>query len=61
MLHNDRIFTKYPEMLCGIMDEIYRIDGTPKDTMTSLLLRKVKETVGLKNLMADVYSGWRAL
>jgi electron transfer flavoprotein-quinone oxidoreductase len=48
-------------MLCGIMDEIYRIDGTPKDNMTSLLLRKVKETVGLKNLMADVYGGWRAL
>jgi electron transfer flavoprotein-quinone oxidoreductase len=61
MLHNDRIFSHYPEMLCGIMDEIYRIDGTPKDNMTSLLLRKVKETVGLKNLMADVYGGWRAL
>jgi electron transfer flavoprotein-quinone oxidoreductase len=61
MLHNDRIFTQYPEFLCGIMDEIYRIDGTPKDTMTKLLLRKTKETVGLKNLMADVYSGWRSL
>jgi electron transfer flavoprotein-quinone oxidoreductase len=61
MLHNDRIFTQYPEFLCGIMDEIYRIDGTPKDTMTKLLLRKTRETVGLKNLMADVYSGWRSL
>jgi hypothetical protein len=29
--------------------------------MTKLLLRKTKETVGLKNLMADVYSGWRSL
>jgi electron transfer flavoprotein-quinone oxidoreductase len=61
MLHNDRIFTQYPELLCGIMDDIYRIHGNPKDNMTKLLLRKVKETVGLKNLMADVYSGWRAL
>jgi electron transfer flavoprotein-quinone oxidoreductase len=61
MLHNDRIFSRYPELLCGIMDEIYRIDGTPKDNITKLLLRKVKETVGLKNVMADVYSGWRSL
>ncbi len=61
MLHNDRIYTSYPEVLCGIMDDIYRIDGTPKDTMTRLLMRTVKEKVGLKNMLADVYSGWRAL
>jgi electron transfer flavoprotein-quinone oxidoreductase len=61
MLHNDRIYTQYPELLCGIMDEIYRIDGTPKDTMTKLLMRAVKEKIGLKNMLADVYSGWRAL
>ena len=61
MLHNDRIYTQYPELVCGLMDEIYRIDGQPKETMTKLLLRKTKETIGLKNLLADVYSGWRAL
>jgi electron transfer flavoprotein-quinone oxidoreductase len=43
------------------MDEIYRIDGKPKASMTKLILRKVKEKVGLKNLLADVYGGWRAL
>lgn len=61
MLHNNRIFSQYPELLCGIMDEIYRINGTPKDNITKLLLRKVKKTVGLKNVVADVYSGWRSL
>jgi electron transfer flavoprotein-quinone oxidoreductase len=61
MLHNDRIYSQYPEMVCGLMDEIYRIDGAPKDTMTKVLLRAAKEKVGLKNLLADVYSGWRAL
>jgi electron transfer flavoprotein-quinone oxidoreductase len=61
MLHNDRIYTKYPELLCGIMDGIYRIDGTPKDTMTKLLLRTAGEKIGLKNLLADVYAGWRSL
>ena len=61
MLHNDRIYSQYPELVCSLMNEIYRIDGKPKDSMTRLLLRKVKEKVGLKNLLADVYSGWRAL
>lgn len=61
MLHNDRIYRQYPDLICSLMDEIYRIDGRPKETMTKLLLRKVKETVGLKNMLADVYSGWRAL
>ncbi|NOY12857.1 MAG: FAD-dependent oxidoreductase, partial [Deltaproteobacteria bacterium] len=55
MLHNDRIYRQYPELICSMMDEIYRIDGTPKETMTKLLLRKVKETVGLKNLLTDLY------
>lgn len=61
LLHNDRIYRQYPELVCGLMDEIYRIDGQPKETMTKLLLRKTKETIGLKNLLTDVYSGWRAL
>jgi electron transfer flavoprotein-quinone oxidoreductase len=61
MLHNDRIFSQYPELICSVMDEIYRIDGTPKASISKMLLRKVKEKVGLKNLMADVYSGWRSL
>lgn len=61
MLHNDRIYSQYPELVCGIMDQIYRIDGQPKETMTTMLLRAVKEKIGLKNMLADVYSGWRAL
>jgi len=61
MLHNNRIYSQYPDMVCSLMDEIYRIDGTPKDTMTKLLLRTAKEKIGLKNLLADVYTGWRAL
>jgi len=61
MLHNDRIYRQYPEFVCGLMDEIYRIDGTPKQSMTKMLLGAARKTIGLKNLMADVYAGWRAL
>ncbi len=61
MLHNDRIYTQYPELLSAIMDGIYRIDGSAKETMSKFLLRTAKEKIGLKNLLADVYSGWRSL
>ena len=61
MLHNDRIYSQYPELVCSIMDQIYRIDGMPKETMSKLLLRTVKDKIGLKNMLADIYSGWRAL
>lgn len=61
MLHNDRIYSQYPELVCSLMDRIYRIDGTPKQTMTRMVLGEAREKIGLKNLLADVYSGWRAL
>ncbi|WP_320055931.1 FAD-dependent oxidoreductase [Desulfuromonas thiophila] len=61
MLHNDRIYNRYPELVCSVMDEIYRIDGAPKQAMSRMLLRKVRENIGVKNMLADLYSGWRAL
>lgn len=61
MLHNDRIYQQYPELVCGMMDEIYRIDGRPKAKMSQMILRQVKEKIGLKNMLADVYGGWRSL
>ncbi len=61
MLHNDRIYRQYPELVCCLMDKIYRIDGTPKQTMSKLLLAEAREKIGLKNLLADVYTGWSAL
>lgn len=61
MLHNDRIYSQYPELVCGMMDKIYRINGKPKETMTKMLLNAAKEKIGLKNLLADVFTGWRAL
>ena len=61
MLHNDRIYSEYPDLVCNMMDQIYRINGKPKKSLTKLFLEKAKEKIGLKNLVSDVYSGWRAL
>ena len=44
-----------------MMEHIYRIDGTPKSSISKLLLRELKAKVGLKNALSDVFTAWRAL
>lgn len=61
MLHIDRIYNEYPDLVCSMMEHIYRIDGTPKTSIPKLILREVKEKVGLKNAIADALTAWRAL
>ncbi|HEY5974426.1 MAG TPA: FAD-dependent oxidoreductase, partial [Geobacteraceae bacterium] len=61
MLHNDRIYNEYPELLCSFMEYIYRIEGAPKENLTKLFLKSAREKVGLANLAADAFSAWRAL
>ncbi|HIJ82232.1 MAG TPA: FAD-dependent oxidoreductase, partial [Desulfuromonadales bacterium] len=61
MLHNDRIYNEYPELICSFMEYIYRIDGDPKENLSKLFLKSAREKVGLGNLLADGFSAWRAL
>lgn len=61
MLHNNRIYKEYPELMCSFMEDIYRIDGAPKANLTKLFLKSAKEKVGLGNLLADGFSAWRSL
>jgi electron transfer flavoprotein-quinone oxidoreductase len=61
MLHNNRIYQEYPELMCSFMENIYRIDGAPKANLTKLFLKSAKEKVGLGNLLSDGFSAWRSL
>lgn len=61
LLHNNRIYSDYPDLVCSMMDQIYRINGKPKKSLTKVFLDKAKEKIGLQNLAKDVYGGWRAL
>lgn len=61
MLHNDRIYNEYPELVCGIMEYLYKIEGAPKENLSKLFLKVAREKVGLKALAADGISAWRAL
>ncbi len=61
MLHNNRIYNEYPELVCSLMEQLYRIEGTPKENLSKLFLKAARDKVGLKNLAADGFSAWRAL
>ena len=61
MLHNDRIYNEYPELMCSFMEYIYRIDGAPKENLTKLFIKSAAGKIGLGNLAADAFSAWRAL
>ncbi len=61
MLHNNRIYQQYPELICGFMEQLYRIDGGAKDHVTKAFLKTAIEKVGLANLAVDGLSAWRAL
>jgi electron transfer flavoprotein-quinone oxidoreductase len=61
MLHINRIYNEYPDLICSMMEHIYRIDGSPKMSIPKLVLREVKKKVGLKNAISDAFTAWRAL
>jgi electron transfer flavoprotein-quinone oxidoreductase len=61
MMHIDRLYEAYPEAVCRFMERVHRIDGTPKMSLPKLFLSKLKERMGLRDLLADAFTAWRAL
>jgi len=61
MLHIDRIYNEYPDLVCSMMEHVYRIDGTPKTSIPKLILREVKEKIGIRHAVSDLLTAWRAL
>ncbi|GAB4263959.1 MAG: FAD-dependent oxidoreductase [Deferrisomatales bacterium] len=61
MLHVDRLYEAYPAVICDVMERIYRIDGTPKEKLAKLFLRKAREKVSTRELLADAFTAWRSV
>ena len=60
MEHTPRMFGTYPELACGLMRELFLIDGTPRQPVRKVawpLLRKV----GLFNILRDARKGVAAI
>ena len=58
-LQNERMFSKYPDLLNGIMRDLFVVNG-PSKTLKSKLLPRAKE-IGYLNILKDVFNGARSL
>jgi electron transfer flavoprotein-quinone oxidoreductase len=61
MMHMDRLYLTYPQLLADIMEKIYRTDGAPRSKLLRLVRKEALKEVGLKNLIADGFKIGRSL
>ena len=61
MMHLERLFQTYPEIICNILEKIYRVDGTPRSKLLRLARKEALAKVGLKDLISDSIKVGRAL
>jgi len=61
MMHMERLFSVYPELIGTIMEQMYRSDGKPRKSMGRLGWDAVREAVPVKHLISDLMKGGRSL
>lgn len=53
MMHLERLFQSYPQILANILEKIYRVDGTPRSKLLRLARKEALAKLGLKDLISD--------
>jgi electron transfer flavoprotein-quinone oxidoreductase len=61
MMRMERLFQTYPQMLTGILDKAYRVDGAPRSKLMRLARKEALKKLGLKGLISDGIKIGRAL
>jgi electron transfer flavoprotein-quinone oxidoreductase len=61
MMHLERLFQTYPQVLADILEKVYRVEGTPRSKLLRLARKEALKRVGLKDLVADGIKIGRAL
>lgn len=61
MMHMERLFQTYPEIISNILEKIYRVEGTPRSKILKLARKETLAKVGLKDLISDSIKVGRAL
>ena len=49
----ERLYQTYPEIICNILEKIYRVEGIPRSKIMKLARREALDKVNLKDLIAD--------
>ncbi len=53
MMHMERLFQIYPQILADILEQVYRVDGAPRAKLMRLARKEALKKVGLKDLISD--------
>lgn len=61
LMHNDRLFSAYPQVVGAVMEELYRSDGKPKRSMGRVGWNALRESVPLGQLISDALKAGRTL
>ena len=61
MMHLERLFQVYPQVLAGIFEEMYRVKGSPRSKLLRIVRKEAMKEVGLKDLLADGFKIGRSL
>lgn len=55
-----RIFSEYPELLEGVLADMFVMDGEPAQPMSKMMKKHVKQ-IGLSKMIGDVWKGGRSI
>jgi len=61
LMHNDRLFSTYPNLVGRVMEELYRSDGKPKKGMGKVAWDAAREAAPLRVLISDLLKGGASL
>jgi len=57
LMHNDRLFSVYPNLVGAVMEELYRSDGLPKKSMGKVAWDAVRDAAPLRVFILDLLKG----
>jgi len=60
-MHNDRLFSLYPEVIGNVMEQIYLADGNSRRGFGHIAWNAIRKGVPLPQLLADFWNGGRSL
>ena len=61
MLANKRFYTVYPDLMCTLMENMFRVDGKPRKKMWSIMRQSMKGKISMMELAKDGMQARKAM
>jgi electron transfer flavoprotein-quinone oxidoreductase len=61
MMHLERLYRTYPQVIASVMEKVYRVDGVPRSKLLRLARKEALKEAGLAGLISDGFKIGRSL